>query len=204
MRCEWKASWTAPGRNGSTVCRSKTSVATPFFPAYCLISRPSTESSTKYAILASASSPCGACRTWNRVKRRNECENRRDRQDQTPTVALTARCGGGGRRGRVGRVWTAGRSRPRLDNIRRLPRGSRFAACPVRARSCTQVDLGCGQLAVPLDYSHPEAEQITLQIIRARHKEQSNRIGSLIFHPGGPGDPGLEYTRSYRGFRSRC
>jgi pimeloyl-ACP methyl ester carboxylesterase len=57
-----------------------------------------------------------------------------------------------------------------------------------------KVDLACGELAVPLDYSLPEGEQITLQIIRARHKEQSDRIGSLIFHPGGPGDPGLEYT----------
>ena len=47
---------------------------------------------------------------------------------------------------------------------------------------------------VPLDYAHPEGEQITLQIIRARHKEQSDRIGSVIFNPGGPGDPGVEYT----------
>ena len=46
---------------------------------------------------------------------------------------------------------------------------------------------------VPLDYAHHEGEQITLQIIRARHKEQADRIGSVIFHPGGPGDPGLEY-----------
>ena len=57
-----------------------------------------------------------------------------------------------------------------------------------------RVDLACGELAVPLDYAHPEGEQITLQIIRARHSEQSDRIGSLIFHPGGPGEPGLEYT----------
>jgi pimeloyl-ACP methyl ester carboxylesterase len=56
-----------------------------------------------------------------------------------------------------------------------------------------KVDLGCGQLSVPLDYAHPQGEQITLQIIRAHHKEQSDRIGSVIFHPGGPGDPGLEY-----------
>jgi pimeloyl-ACP methyl ester carboxylesterase len=57
-----------------------------------------------------------------------------------------------------------------------------------------KVDLACGELAVPLDYARPDGEQITLQIIRARHKDQSDRIGSLIFHPGGPGDAGLEYT----------
>jgi len=57
-----------------------------------------------------------------------------------------------------------------------------------------KVDLGCGQLVVPLDYAHPEGEQITLQVIRARHQQQPARIGSLIFNPGGPGDPGVEYA----------
>jgi len=57
-----------------------------------------------------------------------------------------------------------------------------------------KMELGCGELEVPLDYAHPEGEQINLQIIRARHQEQSDRIGSLIFNPGGPGDPGVEYT----------
>ena len=57
-----------------------------------------------------------------------------------------------------------------------------------------KINLGCGQLVVPLDYAQPEGEQITLQVIRARHQEQSDRIGSVIFNPGGPGDPGVEYT----------
>lgn len=78
-----------------------------------------------------------------------------------------------------------------------------FGDCPAALASglgqfapdlAPKVALACGELAVPLDYAHPEGEQITLQIIRARHKEQSDRIGSLIFNPGGPGEAGLEYT----------
>ncbi len=56
-----------------------------------------------------------------------------------------------------------------------------------------KVDLSCGQLDVPLDYAKPDAEKITLQVVRAKHQEQSERIGSIIFHPGGPGQPGVDY-----------
>ena len=78
-----------------------------------------------------------------------------------------------------------------------------FGECPAQLASqlvqyaprlAPMVDLGCGQLVVPLDYAHPEGEQITLQIIRARHREQSDRIGSLIYNAGGPGLPGVEYA----------
>ena len=80
--------------------------------------------------------------------------------------------------------------------------GLAFGECPPQLASqlaehapglASRVDLGCGQLTVPLDYAHPEGEQIALQIIRGRHKEQSERIGSLIFNPGGPGFPGLPH-----------
>ncbi len=57
-----------------------------------------------------------------------------------------------------------------------------------------KVMLGCGELTVPLDYSQPDGDQITLQIVRARHRSQADRIGSVVFHPGGPGQPGIDYT----------
>ena len=81
--------------------------------------------------------------------------------------------------------------------------GLAFGECPAQLASqlvqyaprlAPKVDLGCGQLVVPLDYAHPEGEQITLQVIRARHREQSDRIGSLIYNAGGPGLPGVEYA----------
>ena len=67
--------------------------------------------------------------------------------------------------------------------------GLAFGECPSQLGSqlfryapdlAPKVDLGCGQLVVPLDYAHSEGEQVTLQVIRARHQEQSDRIGSLI------------------------
>ena len=78
-----------------------------------------------------------------------------------------------------------------------------FTGCPAQLATqlaqyarklAAKVDLGCGQLTVPLDYAASDGEQIKLQLIRARHHEQHDRIGSLVFHPGGPGFPGVEYT----------
>ena len=113
-------------------------------------------------------------------------------------VATAARCDRGGHRASAAGLAACGPSsdaRPRHSRVRRLPCRSRLRRLAQFApHLAAKVDLGCGELAVPLDYAHPDGEQITLQIIRARHKEQSDRIGSVIFHPGGPGDPGLEYT----------
>ena len=78
--------------------------------------------------------------------------------------------------------------------VRRLPCRSRFAGCPVRTPSCPEGRPGVWRARGAARLCPSRGEQITLQIIRARHKEQSDRIGSVIFNPGGPGDPGLEYT----------
>ena len=58
----------------------------------------------------------------------------------------------------------------------------------------TEVSLACGELTVPLDYGRPFGEQITLQVLRARHRDQTGRIGSVVFHPGGPGQAGVDYA----------
>ncbi len=49
--------------------------------------------------------------------------------------------------------------------------------------------IDCGQLNVPLDWSHPEGQHITLGITRLRTKSNSTKIGNLVFNPGGPGGP---------------
>jgi pimeloyl-ACP methyl ester carboxylesterase len=41
---------------------------------------------------------------------------------------------------------------------------------------------------VPLDYSHPEQEKITLAVSRLRATDPARRIGVLFFSPGGPGN----------------
>lgn len=45
----------------------------------------------------------------------------------------------------------------------------------------------CGRLEVPLDYADPRSGTITLQLQRTRAKDPSQRIGSLLVNPGGPG-----------------
>jgi pimeloyl-ACP methyl ester carboxylesterase len=52
--------------------------------------------------------------------------------------------------------------------------------------------LQCGSVTVPLDYAHPGGA--TLQIAVARHPAEvpSQRIGSLVVNPGGPGTSGID------------
>jgi pimeloyl-ACP methyl ester carboxylesterase len=61
---------------------------------------------------------------------------------------------------------------------------------PVQWMPCG--DLQCGSVTVPLDYAHPEGP--TLQIAVARHAAEvpSERIGSLVINPGGPGGSGID------------
>ncbi|MDQ3693182.1 MAG: alpha/beta hydrolase [Chloroflexota bacterium] len=47
--------------------------------------------------------------------------------------------------------------------------------------------LECATLSVPLDYANPDGEQITIGLNRLVTTDLEQRIGSLIFNPGGPG-----------------
>jgi pimeloyl-ACP methyl ester carboxylesterase len=51
--------------------------------------------------------------------------------------------------------------------------------------------FSCGKLAVPLDYSKPQAKTTDLFVVRVRSAKQSQRIGSLLVNPGGPGGSGV-------------
>jgi pimeloyl-ACP methyl ester carboxylesterase len=54
-----------------------------------------------------------------------------------------------------------------------------------KGSNSTQVE--CGTIQVPLDHNTPNGEQITLGM--AKLKATGNRIGSLMYNPGGPGGP---------------
>jgi len=54
----------------------------------------------------------------------------------------------------------------------------------------------CGTLSVPLDYSRPQYRAISLSLIRKRARNQSQRIGSVLVNPGGPGGSGVDFLRS--------
>lgn len=52
-------------------------------------------------------------------------------------------------------------------------------------------NLECADVAVPLDWSDPEGEQITLAVIKHPAPDAEHRIGTLFINPGGPGDTGV-------------
>ncbi|QUQ68949.1 exported protease [Kutzneria sp. CA-103260] len=62
-----------------------------------------------------------------------------------------------------------------------------FAASP---------DLKCARLTVPLDYAKPDGRTITLGLLRRKATDPSQRIGSLLINPGGPGASGISAAAS--------
>jgi pimeloyl-ACP methyl ester carboxylesterase len=59
-------------------------------------------------------------------------------------------------------------------------------------------DFQCSRLTVPVDYGDPDGETLQLAVIRMRATDQSDRIGSLVINPGGPGGSGITYARAAR------
>ncbi|WP_163504808.1 alpha/beta hydrolase [Fodinicola acaciae] len=50
----------------------------------------------------------------------------------------------------------------------------------------------CGSVSVPQDWSHPGGGTFQISLVRAKSKNQHNRIGSLLVNPGGPGAAGTQ------------
>lgn len=53
----------------------------------------------------------------------------------------------------------------------------------------------CGWLSVPLDYAAPEGERIKISVIRLP-ATGTQRVGSILLNPGGPGGSGIAYARA--------
>ena len=53
----------------------------------------------------------------------------------------------------------------------------------------------CATVQVPLDYSRPSSEKVGLSVIRLPAENKSQRIGSLLTNPGGPGGSGVAFVR---------
>ncbi len=69
----------------------------------------------------------------------------------------------------------------------------RFYDQEVRWRDC-EGGAECTQVEVPLDYTDPGGQTITLSVLRIRAGSESQRVGSLVVNPGGPGGSGVEYA----------
>ncbi len=54
----------------------------------------------------------------------------------------------------------------------------------------------CGSLTVPLDYANPDKETIKVALIRKPATDPTQRIGSVLTNPGGPGASGIDFLRS--------
>ncbi|MBN1093143.1 alpha/beta fold hydrolase [Blastococcus sp. TML/M2B] len=50
----------------------------------------------------------------------------------------------------------------------------------------------CGQVTVPISYDEPGGERLPLRLVRGVHPQQTEKIGSLVVNPGGPGASGLD------------
>src|SRR5262249_58249157 len=55
--------------------------------------------------------------------------------------------------------------------------------------------LECAHVQVPVDWSHPRRDTITLAVMRDVGSDPDRRIGSLFWNPGGPGGS-LEQVRA--------
>jgi pimeloyl-ACP methyl ester carboxylesterase len=51
--------------------------------------------------------------------------------------------------------------------------------------------LQCARLTVPLDYTRPQGDTITIGVLRHRASNPGSRIGALVLNPGGPGASGM-------------
>jgi pimeloyl-ACP methyl ester carboxylesterase len=81
-----------------------------------------------------------------------------------------------------------------------LPAGTAVAASApsvIAWRGCGG-GFQCGTLTVPFDDATPD-RTLDLAVIRARARRPSQRIGSLVVNPGGPGVPAVDFLRSIAG-----
>ncbi len=63
---------------------------------------------------------------------------------------------------------------------------------PCDEASAISPDKECATLQVPLDHADPDGERIAIAVARIA-TSGADRIGSLVFNPGGPGGSGVEF-----------
>ncbi|HYN37734.1 MAG TPA: alpha/beta fold hydrolase, partial [Rhodospirillales bacterium] len=69
-----------------------------------------------------------------------------------------------------------------------------WAACPAAAAGAAPTDgFDCAVANVPVDHADPGGPTFRLAVIRRPALDRANRIGTLFWNPGGPGDAGTQY-----------
>jgi pimeloyl-ACP methyl ester carboxylesterase len=67
-----------------------------------------------------------------------------------------------------------------------------FATTDDQRQYYAQPGLECAKIDVPVDYTNPQGPTAQLAISRLRAADPTQRIGSLLVNPGGPGASGVE------------
>lgn len=57
--------------------------------------------------------------------------------------------------------------------------------------------LYCTEVTVPLDYNDLDGPTIKLALMKHPAQNQSEKVGSLLVNPGGPGGSGVDYVEAY-------
>ncbi|MEO6884988.1 MAG: alpha/beta hydrolase [Jatrophihabitantaceae bacterium] len=68
------------------------------------------------------------------------------------------------------------------------------SAIPVPSALHGKVDFSCATVDVPLDYSKPTGQKISLQLVKIHDTDNTAGLGSLLVNPGGPGASGVEFA----------
>jgi pimeloyl-ACP methyl ester carboxylesterase len=81
-----------------------------------------------------------------------------------------------------------------LSTVTEAPGRTSASEAGITWQPCATAELPtreCGELTVPLDYDEPDGTTITIAVVRVPATDQTERIGSLILNPGGPGGSGV-------------
>jgi len=54
----------------------------------------------------------------------------------------------------------------------------------------------CAKLRVPIDYSDPDGDTVKLAVVKVAAARPSQRLGSLLVNPGGPGASAVKYAKA--------
>ncbi len=54
--------------------------------------------------------------------------------------------------------------------------------------------FACARLEVPLDYAKPDGRTIEVAVLKAKARNDDERLGSIVYDPGGPGVSGADYA----------
>lgn len=71
-------------------------------------------------------------------------------------------------------------------------------ATPIEWGACddpeaTDEALECATMSVPLDHTAPDGEHIDIALVRVPASDPDDRVGAILFNPGGPGGSGFDY-----------